>query len=69
MYYLTKKNSSGDYLFWNSKWKNFRYSGGSSYASLESAKKAYSIIVQNHNLNPAEIEVISAEAILNSYGV
>lgn len=69
MYYLTKKNTSGDYLFWSAHHKNFRYSGGSSYASLEGAKKAYSIIVHNHNLNPAEVEITSAETILNSYGV
>lgn len=67
MHYIVKKNANGDYLFWNAKHKNFRYSGGSAYASLDGAKKAFSIIVQNHNLNAAEIEVASAETIINSY--
>ena len=67
MYYIVKKNVYGDYLFWSSKRKNFSYSGGSAYASLDSAKKAASIISHNYKIGIQEIEIASHEAIVNHY--
>ena len=67
MYYIAKKNSYGDYLFWHAHHKNFRYSGGSSYASLDSAKKAFSAIISTYNISPVGVEVVSHETVLNNY--
>lgn len=67
MYYITKKNIYGDYLFWSSHAKNFRYSGGSGYASLNSAKQAFSAIIRTYGIDPAGVEIASRETILNDF--
>ena len=67
MWYIAKKNQYGDYLFWNAHHKNFRYSGGSGYASLDGVKKAFSAIIQTYKIDPAGVEIVSTETILNSY--
>ena len=67
MYYIVKKNVYGDYLFWNSRHKNFRYSGGSAYASLNGAKTAFSAIISTYGIDPSGVEIASQETILNSY--
>ena len=69
IYYIVKRNSYGDYLFWNHRRKNFNYSsaGGSGYASLNSAKTAFSAIINTYGIDPVGIEIASTETILNSY--
>jgi hypothetical protein len=67
MWYICKKNAYGDYLFWSSRRKNFNYSSGSSYASLDSAKRAFSAIISTYNISPIGVEVVSHEAVLNNY--
>jgi hypothetical protein len=67
MWYIVKRNAFGDYLFWHAHHKNFRYSGGSSYASLDGAKKAFSAIISTYNISPVGVEVVSHEAVLNNY--
>lgn len=67
MFYICKKNTFSDYLFWNARTKIFSYSGGTGYASLESAKKAFSIIVEKYRLSSNTIEILSHEAIINSF--
>ena len=66
-YYITRKNAYGDYLFWNAHHKNFRYSGGSGYASLNGAKTALRAIIETYNISPVGVEIASAETILNAY--
>lgn len=67
MYYIVRRNAFGDYVFWNSRFKNFRYTGGSAYASLDSAKKAFVSIVETYNIDASDVEIVSTETILNSY--
>lgn len=67
MFYLVKRNSLGDLLFYNARKKGFRYDGGSSYASLESAKTAFNILAENNQINADEVEIFSHESILNHY--
>jgi hypothetical protein len=67
MFYITRKNSWGEYLFWNAHHKNFKYSGGSGYASLNSAKTALSSIIHTYKISPVGVEIASTETILNSY--
>lgn len=67
MYYIVKKNAFGEYIFWNARVKNFRYNGGSAYASLDGAKKAFSAIVETYNIDASGVEIVSTETILNSY--
>lgn len=67
MHYLVKRNPYGDLLFWSSRHKGFRYDGGSGYASLESAKKAFSIIIDTYQIQPDLVEIMSTESILNHY--
>lgn len=67
MWYIVKKNPYGDYLFWHSRYKNFQYSGGSSYASFNGAKAAFRAIMETYGIDPVGIEIASTETILNSY--
>ena len=69
MFYLVKRNSLGDLLFYNARKKGFRYDGGSSYASLESAKTAFNILAENNQINADEVEIFSHESILNHYNM
>lgn len=67
MHYLVRRNSYGDLLFWSSRHKGFRYDGGSGYASLDSAKKAFSAIMETYNVSAENVEIMSHESILNFY--
>jgi hypothetical protein len=67
MHYLVKRNAYGDLLFWNPKRKNFSYSGGCGYASLDSAKTAFRAIMDTYNVSPENVEIMSHESVLNFY--
>lgn len=67
MHYLVRRNAYGDLLFWNSRAKGFRYDGGSSYASLDSAKMAFRAIIEKYKVQSDSIEIMSHESILNHY--
>jgi hypothetical protein len=67
MWYIVRRNQYNDYLFWNAHHKNFRYAGGSAYASFNGAKAAFRAILQTYGIDPVGIEIASTETILNSY--
>jgi hypothetical protein len=66
MFYITKYTFDNTVLFWNSRKKNFNYSGGTAYKTYDAADKMRHQIINVYGIKE-NVFVQTQDDILNNY--